>query len=145
MEGDPFKRWLIPISAFLMLFVVLAPVNAVEEDVISGYYYPSGVNGNSAGYYSYLNYCPLCHHQGTLADNPKGVREGEITCYKPYGGCDADFDGTSGCDKWYGGCRASLVPYEPKPEPEPAPVIKAESSIEVLKDKWFKYEEGMVI
>ena len=48
---------------------------------------------------TWKNYCPFCKKTGTLTDNPKKVAEHEITCYKKKGGCDADFDVTTGGDK----------------------------------------------
>ena len=69
----------------------------------------------AAKYYKYKNYtktwknyCPFCKKTGTLANNPKGVAEGEITCHKKKGGCDADFDITTGGDK-SGSYRKYLV------------------------------------
>lgn len=56
---------------------------------------------------TWKNYCPFCHKTGTLTDNPKGVYEHEITCDKSKGGCDADFDVTTGADK-SGAYRAYL-------------------------------------
>lgn len=56
---------------------------------------------------TWKNYCPLCHKTGTLTDNLKGVYEHEITCDKSKGGCDADFDVTTGADK-SGAYRAYL-------------------------------------
>lgn len=71
--------------------------------------------GQAKKYYQYQNYtktwrnyCPFCHKIGTLTDNPKGVSEHEITCDKSKGGCDADFDVTTGADK-SGAYRAYLL------------------------------------
>lgn len=47
---------------------------------------------------TWLNYCPICEHYGTLLINPKGTVEGELTCYY----CDADFCGVTGHDKIIG-------------------------------------------
>lgn len=62
--------------------------------------------GQAGQYYKYQDYtktwknwCPFCNKTGTLTDNPKGVYEHEITCNKSKGGCDADFDVTTGADK----------------------------------------------
>lgn len=62
--------------------------------------------GQATKFYSYKDYtktwrnwCPFCNKTGTLTDNPKGVYEREITCDKSKGGCDADFDVTTGADK----------------------------------------------
>jgi len=71
---------------------------------------PSGYYGNHAGYYQWIDYCPLCHHRNCLSNNPKGTYEGEITCLK----CSADYDGTSGADKHGHGARAWLLPFYPE-------------------------------
>lgn len=70
--------------------------------------------GQAGQYYKYQDYtktwknwCPFCHKTGTLTDNPKRVYEHEITCDKSKGGCDADFDVTTGADK-SGAYRAYL-------------------------------------
>ena len=96
-----------------------------SDNCVGGYFAPSGSYGNSAGHYYWLNYCPLCHHYGTLVKNPKGTYEGEITCSC----CDADYDGTSGADKYVGGVRAWLIPYNG--------VINGH----VIKDGIFQYNE----
>lgn len=57
---------------------------------------------------TWKNYCPLCGQSGKLSDNPKGVPEGEITCDKSKGGCDADYDICTGGDK-SGSYRAYLT------------------------------------
>ncbi|MBQ9026313.1 MAG: cysteine protease, partial [Methanobrevibacter sp.] len=44
---------------------------------------------------SWLNYCPIGDHYGTLLVNPKGTVEGELTCYY----CDSDFCGVTGHEK----------------------------------------------
>ncbi len=71
--------------------------------------------GQAAKFYEYKdytktwkNYCPLCGQSGKLSDNPKGTAEGEITCDKSKGGCDADYDICTGGDK-SGSYRAYLV------------------------------------
>lgn len=65
--------------------------------------------GQAGKYYQYKNYtktwknyCPFCHKTGTLTDTPKGlnnVPEHELTCDRAKGGCDADYDITTGADK----------------------------------------------
>lgn len=74
--------------------------------------------GQAGKYYEYKdytktwkNYCPFCGKSGTLSDTPKGlnnVPEHELTCDQTKGGCDADFDITTGADK-SGQYRAYLV------------------------------------
>lgn len=73
--------------------------------------------GQAAKFYEYkdytktwANWCPFCKKTGTLSDTPKGlnnVPEHEITCDMAKGGCDADFDITTGADK-SGSYRAYL-------------------------------------
>jgi len=81
-------------------------------NTIEGYFHPGGMYGGYTGYYTYMDYCPLCHHHNCLLLNPKGTYEGEITCSH----CDADYDGCTGYDKHGGGARARLERYY---EPEP--------------------------
>jgi hypothetical protein len=82
-------------------------------DTIEGYFHPGGMYGGHTGYYTYMDYCPLCHHHNCLLLNPKGTYEGEITCAV----CDADYDGCTGYDKHGGGARGRLIRYVPEPEP----------------------------
>ena len=46
-------------------------------------------------YREFINYCPNCHHYGTLRRNPKGVPEKEYTCAR----CSSDFCGVCGKEK----------------------------------------------
>jgi len=56
--------------------------------------------GCNYGYYwhyrEFVNYCPNCHHYGTLRKNPKGVPEREYTCAR----CSSDFCGVCGKEKY---------------------------------------------
>ena len=73
--------------------------------------------GQAGQYYKYQDYtktwrnwCPACKKTGTLSDTPKGLRnvpEHELTCDRSKGGCDADYDITTGADK-SGSYRAYL-------------------------------------
>ena len=47
-------------------------------------------------YRTFINYCPNCHHYGTLRKNPKGVPEREYTCKR----CSSDFCGCCGKEKY---------------------------------------------
>ena len=47
-------------------------------------------------YREFINYCPNCHHYGTLRRNPKGVPEKEYTCSR----CSSDFCGVCGKEKY---------------------------------------------
>lgn len=77
---------------------------------------PSGKRSYWQGKYEYKrykktwkNWCPLCKKEGALSDNPKGTYEGEVTCSRKLGGCDADYDGVTGQDKAGSGSRGKLV------------------------------------
>ena len=47
-------------------------------------------------YKEFINYCPNCHHYGTLRKNPKCVPEHEYTCAR----CSGDFCGVCGKEKY---------------------------------------------
>lgn len=47
-------------------------------------------------YREFVNYCPNCHHYGTLCRNPKGTYEKEWTCRI----CSSDFCGVCGKEKY---------------------------------------------
>ena len=47
-------------------------------------------------YREFINYCPNCHHYGTLRKNPKCVPEKEYTCSR----CSSDFCGVCGKEKY---------------------------------------------
>ena len=47
-------------------------------------------------YREFINYCPNCHHYGTLRKNPKGVPEREYTCHR----CSSDFCAVCGKEKY---------------------------------------------
>lgn len=102
------KYYLLP----LLLTVLLLTIPTSEAANISGYFQPSGMYGGVPGVYSWENYCPLCGAYGTLANNPKNVVEGEITCLF----CGADYDGCTGFDKWEGGARAKLLSTTNSPQ-----------------------------
>jgi hypothetical protein len=99
-EKTHLKYYLLP----LLLTVLVLTIPTSEAANISGYFQPSGMYGGVPGVYSWENYCPLCGAYGTLAINPKGVPEGEITCLF----CGADYDGCTGFDKWESGARGKL-------------------------------------
>ena len=47
---------------------------------------------------TFLNYCPHCHHYGTLEYNPKDAKGGEWTCSN----CGADYCAADGKEKIIG-------------------------------------------
>ena len=59
---------------------------------------PSVRSGYSYSWYKFtwIDYCPNCHHYNALLKNPKGVPEREYTCKY----CDSDFDGVVGKEKY---------------------------------------------
>lgn len=77
-----------------------------RTDVITCYGYPTcSCCGYPKNPYkkvrrTYLNKCPNCGKKMTLLNNPKHVVDGEITCSKKKGGCDADYCVFCGGDKW---------------------------------------------
>jgi len=75
-----------------------------DAEIISGQGYASGIGEGYYTHYSFINYCPLCNHYGTLDTYVKGVNE--ITCLN----CDADYS-YSGRDKYEGYTRAWLTSY----------------------------------
>lgn len=99
-----------------------AEIAHAKTSTVTGYFHPSGYYGRSSGYYTWVDYCPLCRHHQCLSINPKGTYEGEITCLR----CDADFDGTSGADKHGAGARAYLTPGEYEETSPPREVVKSE-------------------
>ena len=81
------------------------PSGDVKTITVTGYPTTAGSTGNGSPYKyqkytkTRANFCPICNRTGTLADNPKGVKDGEITCSKSKGGCDADWDSVTGRSK----------------------------------------------
>jgi len=69
-----------------------------EHPLIGMYAKPScGCNHKYTWHYrTFINYCPNCHHYGTLRKNPKGVPEREYTCAR----CSSDFCGVCGKEKF---------------------------------------------
>ena len=69
-----------------------------EHPLIGMYAKPScGCNHKYTWHYrTFINYCPNCHHYGTLRKNPKGVPEREYTCSR----CSSDFCGVCGKEKF---------------------------------------------
>ena len=59
---------------------------------------PSVRSGYSYRWYKFtwIDYCPNCHHYNCLLKNPKGVPEMEYTCKH----CDSDFCAVTGKEKY---------------------------------------------
>ena len=59
---------------------------------------PSIRSGYSYTWYKFtwIDYCPNCHHYNCLLKNPKGVAEREYTCRY----CDSDFCAVTGKEKY---------------------------------------------
>ena len=84
---------LFKIATLLIFLLVIANVSA-STITVTGMPSKSGY-GYSWATTTWENYCPLCGAHGYLADNPKGVVEGEVTCLR----CDADYCSVTGLDK----------------------------------------------
>jgi len=118
--------------------ICYATNNNNDVGTIEGYFIPSGMYGGHSGYYTWMDYCPLCHHYNCLLNNPKGTYEGEVTC----GICDSDYDGTTGADKHGDGAWAFLIEYvepepiieAPQPQTQSEPVVVVKSQLEQMRD-----------
>ena len=84
---------------------IAVPSGDVKSITVTGYPTTAGSTGGNSPYTykkytkTWANFCPICNRTGTLADNPKGVKDGEITCSKSKGGCDSDWDSVTGRSK----------------------------------------------
>jgi hypothetical protein len=67
-----------------------------------------GLNDYAYHTKSFKNYCPHCNSTSTLIFNPKGVSEGEWTCYK----CSSDYCAADGKEKIIGSpyCLTAYTP-----------------------------------
>lgn len=131
MESDLIKHYLQFVSYILLFTILILPSSyavTLTDTYISGYGIASGIHEGYYTHFQFENYCPMCGCHGTLQWNPKGTREGEITCSH----CDSDYS-VSGKEKLHRP-RAWLTPYVPEPEPsvpetvpppEPTPWQKA--------------------
>lgn len=83
----------------------VSPPSNCGTITVTGYPTTSGSTGGNSPYTykkytkTWANFCPICNRTGTLADNPKGVADSEITCSKAKGGCDSDWDSVTGRSK----------------------------------------------
>ena len=98
MTPQPKLR-LIILLGLLVMFVGIITVSYAEiqtnEITVTGY--PSAINQLEYKQYTttWENHCPLCGHNNTLIENPKGVYENELTCNH----CDADYCVVLGVEK----------------------------------------------
>jgi len=88
------------------IYTVKKTVKKSEKPIITVYGYPTCYTCWRIEKYrkvkrSYINYCPNCKKYNTLHNNPKKVKDGEITCSK----CDCDFCDCCGRDKVGSGGR----------------------------------------
>ena len=105
MTPQPIKLTI----ALLLLVMLVGTVSVYSHEIqatnitVTGY--PSAINQLPYKQYTttWENHCPLCGHNNTLIENPKGVYENELTCNH----CDGDFCVVTGKDKSYN-CRAVL-------------------------------------
>ena len=83
----------------------VSPPSNCGTITVTGYPTTAGSTGGNSPYKykkytkTWANFCPICNRTGTLADNPKGVADGEVTCSKSKGGCDSDWDSVTGRSK----------------------------------------------
>lgn len=121
-ESEPPKR-LARLALILTTIILISilPVNAIGH-----WAYPSKGNLPYHQYYvEFENYCPLCHHTGTLIWNPKGTYEGEWTCVA----CDADYCAVTGADK-ANSIRAYLIHKKIKKQKSVKKVVKKTGKID---------------
>ena len=111
MESDSIKHYYLILLIFTLLVLPCSFAVTITDTYISGYGIASGTNEGYKTHFQFENYCPMCGYHGTLTWNPKGTKEGEITCSH----CDCDYS-VSGKEKMYKP-RAWLTPYYPEPEP----------------------------
>ena len=125
---------LLILSLFLLTTITPTTAVTITDEYIQGTAIASGYGEGYWTDFSFMNYCPLCDGYGTLEWNPKGTREGEITCLY---GCDADYS-VSGKDKYYKGCRGCLTPYS-QGITEPAPAPERVNQTEIIRLKLIDY------
>lgn len=105
MTPQPLK--LIILIGLLVMLVGTVSVysHEIQATNITVTGYPSAINQLQYKQYTttWENHCPLCGHNNTLIENPKGVYENELTCNH----CDSDFCAVTGKEKSYN-CRAVL-------------------------------------
>jgi hypothetical protein len=122
--SDYIKRFKLFAIFFAVLFITLPMASA---STLNAY----GMNTCNKGWYhtggTFENYCPNCHHHGTLAKRIK--RSDEITCTN----CDSDFC-FCGKEKMNSGA-AYLTRVTPKVEkPVEKPVVE-EKPVDPLQQK----------
>lgn len=119
-----------------------------EKNIISGWFKPSGPGSSNYEYKwfyrSWVNECPVCHTH-TLAYNPKGVPEAELTCTK----CSADFDGVDGWEKQYNPrwrLTAAPEPKENETVVEAAETVSNSSiSSNQILEKWKIWQSNKIL
>ena len=101
MTPQPLGK-LTTLILLLVMFVGIITVSYAEIQTnnasnitVTGY--PSAINNLPYKEYTttWENHCPLCGHNKTLIENPKGVYENELTCSY----CDADYCAVLGVEK----------------------------------------------
>lgn len=105
MTPQPIKLTIALLLLVMLVGTVSVYSHEIQANEISVTGYPSAINQLQYKQYTttWENHCPLCGHNNTLIENPKGVYENELTCNH----CDADFCAVTGKDKSYN-CRAVL-------------------------------------
>lgn len=99
MTPQPIKLTIALLLLVMLVGTVSVYSHEIQANEISVTGYPSAINQLQYKQYTttWENHCPLCGHNKTLIENPKGVYENELTCNH----CDADFCAVTGKDKSY--------------------------------------------
>ena len=105
MTPQPLKLTIALLLLVMLVGTVSVYSHEIQANEITVTGYPSAINQLQYKQYTttWENHCPLCGHNNTLIENPKGVYENELTCNH----CDGDFCVVTGKDKSYN-CRAVL-------------------------------------
>ena len=107
---------------------------AVEYNIISGEGFTTACGEGYYTHYSFISYCPHCHHYNCIIRGVK--RNDELTCTI----CGADYS-FSGREKVYSNSYY-LTPYYPEPEPtisKKETVQKPQTHLERLNNTFQSY------
>lgn len=99
MTPQPIKLTIVLLLLVMLVGTVSVYSHEIQANEITVTGYPSAINQLQYKQYTttWENHCPLCGHNNTLIENPKGVYENELTCNH----CDGDFCVVTGKDKSY--------------------------------------------
>lgn len=97
MTPQPLKLTIVLLLLVMLVGTVSVYSHEIQANEITVTGYPSAINQLQYKQYTttWENHCPLCGHNNTLIENPKGVYENELTCNH----CDADYCVVLGVEK----------------------------------------------